>query len=172
MLENENIHLRAMEPEDLSFLYRLENDSSVWECGCTYNPISRYALKQYLQNTHSDIYEDKELRLIIELRNPHLPIGCIDLYDFDLHNQKAAVAILIDTPYRQQQLATQSLQLLKQYAFEFLKINQLYAYIAQKNNASKALFEKCGFEHTATLKEWVKNIDEYTDVFLYQSFMM
>ena len=31
ILSDENIHLRALEPEDLNFLFTIENDESFWE---------------------------------------------------------------------------------------------------------------------------------------------
>ena len=38
------VRLRAMEPEDLDILYRIENDMSLWDVGNTNVPYSRYAL--------------------------------------------------------------------------------------------------------------------------------
>ena len=32
------VRLRAMEPEDLDFLYAMENDKEVWDVGCTNVP--------------------------------------------------------------------------------------------------------------------------------------
>ena len=39
MLETSNILLRAVEPDDLDFLYRCENDTSVWRYGTTTAPV-------------------------------------------------------------------------------------------------------------------------------------
>ena len=50
-LTGEQIVLRALEPEDLDFLYQLENDSSIWEVSNTTTPYSRFILKQYLDNS-------------------------------------------------------------------------------------------------------------------------
>ena len=33
-MEEPNIRLRALEPEDLDFLYQIENDDQLWETGC------------------------------------------------------------------------------------------------------------------------------------------
>ena len=37
-MEDKKIHLRALEPEDLDFLYEMENDESLWEMGGTNVP--------------------------------------------------------------------------------------------------------------------------------------
>ena len=42
------IHLRALEPEDLDFLYEMENDESLWEVGNTNVPYSRQVLLDYI----------------------------------------------------------------------------------------------------------------------------
>ena len=51
-LSGTNIHLRALEPEDLDILYHSENDSSLWQYGSTLVPYSRFTLREYLQNGH------------------------------------------------------------------------------------------------------------------------
>ena len=60
------IHLRAMEPEDLDALYRIENDIHMWGVSSTNVPYSRYTLHDYIANSSGDIYTDREVRLIVE----------------------------------------------------------------------------------------------------------
>ncbi len=43
------VFLRALEDSDLEFLYALENDPSIWEVSDTLAPVSRHALRQYLE---------------------------------------------------------------------------------------------------------------------------
>ncbi|MGB7394560.1 MAG: GNAT family protein [Pricia sp.] len=64
-LQGEHIRLRALEPEDLDFLYELENKTAIWEISGTTTPYSKGVLKKYLENAHLDIYEVKQLRLAI-----------------------------------------------------------------------------------------------------------
>lgn len=68
-LENETIRLRALEPEDLELLYRWENNPELWSLGNTMSPYSRYILKEYIRESHRDIFDLKQLRLMIELRS-------------------------------------------------------------------------------------------------------
>ena len=69
-LENETIRLRALEPEDLELLYRWENNPELLESlGNTMSPYSRYILKEYIRESHRDIFDLKQLRLMIELRS-------------------------------------------------------------------------------------------------------
>ena len=45
-LKGKQIHLRALEPEDLDFLYQIENNESFWEVSHTKTPFSKFILKQ------------------------------------------------------------------------------------------------------------------------------
>ena len=64
-LKGNNIYLRALEPEDLDFVFNLENNEDMWEVSNTQTPYSRFLIKQYLENAHQDIYQAKQLRLAI-----------------------------------------------------------------------------------------------------------
>ena len=86
-LKGANIYLRALEPEDLEFVYAIENNESVWEVSNTQTPYSRFLIKQYLENAHQDIYEAKQLRLAICSNDTQKAIGLIDLFDFDPKNR-------------------------------------------------------------------------------------
>lgn len=167
LLKNERIALRALEPEDLDLLYRWENDAAHWKSGSALSPYSRYALKQYIAEAGSSLYERRQLRLMIDLcGKTTVTVGIVDLYDFDPHHLRAETGILIDPAYRQQKLATDTLKLMAHYAFTFLKIHQLYAYVPQSNTPSLRLFARCGFRTAAVLKEWLVATAGYEDVAL------
>ncbi len=170
MLENDTILLRAVEPEDLDFLYSCENNTSIWRCGSTTAPYSRFAIKQYIADAQNDIYTNKQLRLIICLKtNIKEAIGAVDLFDFDPYHQRASVGIVIDSIENQQHgYAQQSLQLIEEYAFCFLHLHQLYCSIAAYNKASVALFEKAGYVKCGTRKDWLKTENGFADEIEYQ----
>lgn len=167
-LENEKIRLRNLEPEDLELLYRWENDSSLWSVGNTVSPLSRYVLKEYIAESHRDIYDLKQLRLMIERAADGIAIGLVDLFDFDPHHRRAGIGILVDPLYQQQGFATEALSLLIRYAFSFLKLHQLYVHVPVRNEASKSLFSRSGFTVTGTFKEWLAAPEGYSDVWMMQ----
>ena len=55
-LKGTNIYLRALEPEDLEFVYAIENNESVWEVSNTQTPYSRFLIKQYLSTMTKQAY--------------------------------------------------------------------------------------------------------------------
>ena len=169
-LYNHNIKLRAIEPEDLDILYSWENDSSLWTVGNTLAPYSKYILREYIAESHRDIFDIKQLRLIIEERESKEAIGLIDLFDFDPHHKRASVGILISPAYQQKSFGYQALILLEKYAFSFLKLHQLYAHIPEENKASLRLFQKIGFQKSGILKDWLQTSEGFSDVIIMQLF--
>jgi diamine N-acetyltransferase len=168
-LKGQNIYLRALEPEDLEFVYQLENDESVWEISQTQTPYSRFLIRQYLDNAQQDIYEAKQLRLAICKNDSFQAIGLIDLFDFDPKNKRAGIGILIQNEEnRLKGFGRQALELLIHFAFERLELHQLYANIQTTNEASIALFTTFGFECVGIKKEWNFQNGNYSDEALYQ----
>lgn len=163
-LKNDVITLRALEPEDLEQFYRWENDSTLWSVSSAVEPYSRYIIKEYIAYSDKTIYEKKQLRLIIERTADKVVIGAIDLFDFEPHHLRAGVGVLIDKQFQYQGFGTEALELLVTYAFEFLKLKQLYAHVPVTNAVSKSLFAKLQFVHTGTLKSWLRQGDEFIDV--------
>lgn len=154
-LKGKDIYIRALEPNDLEFIYTIENEQSMWEVSNTNTPYSRFLVKQYLENAHQDIYEAKQLRLAICQDQDYPAVGLIDLFDFDPKNNRAGVGIVIQgTKNRNQNIGSQALELLIQYAFHNLNLHQLYANIGTENEASKALFTKFGFVCIGVKKDW------------------
>lgn len=157
LLNNNTLQLRALEPEDLNTLYLWENTTSLWVQGNSLAPYSRMALRKYINETQlTDIYESKQLRLMITLKDSKESVGVIDLYDFDIRNSRAGVGILIDSSFRNKGYASQALEITHKYAFDFLGLHQLYAHILESNTASLKLFANAGYKQTGILKDWVQ----------------
>ena len=168
-LKGTNIYLRALEPEDLDFVYAIENNESVWEVSNTQTPYSRFLIKQYLENAHQDIYEAKQLRLAICLNDSQKAIGLIDLFDFDPKNSRAGVGLVIaDLASRNKGIGSEALELVINYSFQQLQLHQLYANIGSDNEISLQLFTKFGFQKIGIKKDWIKVNNHYKDELLFQ----
>jgi diamine N-acetyltransferase len=168
MLENNKIRLRAIEPEDLETLYRWENDTALWVAGNTRTPYSRFVLKQYIANFHKDIFETKQLRLMLTDKASEKAAGTVDLFDFDFYNSRVSLGLFVVVEFQGKGYATQALHLIEDYVFNFLKVNQLDAYIAVNNTASVAMFRKEKYQETALLNSWLRQGDEFVDVIVFQ----
>lgn len=168
-LKGQNIYLRALEPEDLEFVYAIENDESIWNVSNTQTPYSRFLIRQYLENAHQDIYEAKQLRLAICRNDDFSAIGLIDLFDYDPRNNRAGIGILIQSKEnRGNGNGSEALQLLISYAFTHLNLHQLYANIDGNNEPSLKLFTNFGFQLIGTKKQWNLVDGQYLDESLFQ----
>ena len=172
-LDNNTIILRALEPGDVDLLYRWENNPEYWFVSNTRTPFSRDVIRQYVENSHKDIYELKQLRLMIQLKAPpadrSLAVGAIDLFDFDPYHLRAGVGILIaEKEQRSRGLASDALQLLIDYAFSVLGLHQLYCNIASDNELSIKLFTKLGFEQTGEKTDWLRTDSGWINELIFQ----
>lgn len=165
----DKIRLRALEPEDLEYLYDWENNSSYWVLSNTVAPFSKYTLKRYMENSHKSIYETGQLRLMIEIFKEKKTIGTIDIFDFDPYHKRAGIGILIaDENERRKGYASMALNCLTEYCFSTLQLHQLYCNILANNCESAELFKKVGFSEAGIKKEWIKTSEGYLDEYTFQ----
>jgi diamine N-acetyltransferase len=167
-LSNKKINLRALEPEDLEFLYTIENNESFWEISHTQTPFSNYILRQYLENAHLDIFEAKQLRLLIEEKSTKKRIGMIDLFDFNPQHKRAGIGILIHPHFQENGFASEALSVFINYAFTHLGLHQLYANITTDNSKSISLFTKHKFTNVGIKKDWILSDEKFKDETLFQ----
>jgi len=151
------IKLRKIEPSDLPYLYLWENDASAWADGANHNPLSQQDLRDYIASTTGDIYKDGQLRLIIE--DDGVTCGCIDLFDFDPRNRKAALGMYIAPEYRNKGVGRKALEQLEAYAFSHLNLRLLYAVIATSNIPCSALYKSAGYLPSSPLPAWTLESD-------------
>ncbi len=164
------VRLRAMEPEDLDMLYRIENDRSLWDIGATNVPYSRYALHNYIADAKNDIYIDGQIRMMIE-NNEQNVVGVIDLVNFDPKHQRAELGIIIMKNFRQQGYAHSAISELVTYAHNVLHLRQIYAVISVDNTVCHHCLISLGFSEGSLLKEWLYSDGKYRDAQIMQLFI-
>jgi len=168
-MKYKEISLRALEPEDLELLYEWENNVSYWTISNTTVPFSKYTLKRYLEDSHKNIYETGQVRLMIEHIPDNATIGTIDIFDFDPFHKRAGIGILIaNEQYRRKGYASMALKCLIDYCFGILMLHQLYCGIIANNCESIDLFKKLGFVQSGIKKEWIRTSDGYLDEYIFQ----
>jgi len=167
------IVLRAPEPYDIDILYKWENDEEIWKVSNIITPFSRHILTKYIDNSHIDLYESKQLRLMIDVvereNEQKRTIGTVDLFEFDPFHNRAGVGILIgEEGDRKRGYASAVLDKIILYAFDTLQLHQLFCNISEENEESLILFKKKGFKVTGTKKEWLKTRKGYKDEYILQ----
>jgi diamine N-acetyltransferase len=170
-LEFGKVRFRALEPEDIDLLFEWENDAAIWDVSNTYEPFSKYILTKYIKESQRDIYESKQVRMIIENLEGKA-VGAVDLFEFDPFHFRAGVGILIhDENDRKLGYAADALKLLCTYAADYLRLHQLFANITEDNLASIQLFKNNGFELCGTKKDWRNTPDGWKAELMFQKIL-
>ena len=144
MLKSHQISLRLLEDNDLEFLYSIENNPENKKYGSCNGYISKKILKAYIKNSGADLSIYGQQRFVITLNN--IPIGLIDLFDFDQFERSAFVGIIIINEYQNNNYGSNALELLIYYSWDKLDLLFLYANINAANNTSVSLFNKFYFK--------------------------
>lgn len=171
MIQNEEVCLRAVEPGDVELLYDWENRMELWPVSNTLTPFSKAQLARYVKNAALDVFQTKQLRLMIDalhLNDSPLTVGMIDLFDFDPFHNRAGVGIMVNSQWRGKGMAGSALRLFMGYAFNTLGLHQLYCHISASNTASIKLFESASFQLVGIKKEWLKTSSGYEDEWMFQ----
>lgn len=171
ILTGKTIKLRALEPSDVDLLYSWENNSQIWSVSNTLVPFSKFVLEKYIADSHMDIFQSKQLRLMIDYNDEgHIEtIGAIDLYEYDPLHRRAGIGILIsEEKYRNRGFASEALQILINYCFSVLQLHQLFCYIDCDNKISIKLFEKFRFKITGEKKDWIRSPDGWRSEYMLQ----
>ena len=164
------VRLRAMEPEDIEYLYYMENDTSIWNVGVTNVPYSRYLLAEYIKSSSGDIYTDKQVRLMVENESGKL-IGMVDLVNFSPAHLRAELGIVIQEAYRRQGYATAVLREIIAYGKKVVRLHQIYAIVPATNEKCVRMLEQVGFQKSMELKDWLQEGKSYLPAYLLQIFL-
>ncbi len=170
LLKNDIVTLRPLEPSDIDILYKWENDPTIWDVSYTTLPYSKFALTNYINDSaQRDIYEMRQFRFVIESNALTLPVGLVDVFDFEPFDMRAAVGISVNEPSaRGKKIATNAMNLLIDYCFNYLHFHQLYARVFSDNAASIALFKSLGFVECGVFKQWHLSADGWKDEHVFQ----
>lgn len=164
------VRLRAMEPEDLDALYRIENDRDVWDVGENNVPYSRYILHDYIANASADIYADKQVRMVVENEKGQL-VGVADVVNFCPSHARAEVSIVICREHRKKGYARAAIRQIMEYALRTLHLHQLYAVVREDNMPSLNLFSSLGFKSKMVLDDWLFDGKDYHNAVVMQFFL-
>ena len=160
--------LRALEPDDLELLYELENDPAIWGVSDTLAPVSRHALREYLDHATADFHAVRQLRLVITTSLDNSAVGVVDLFEYDPLHQRAGVGITILASQRRRGHAGQALELLKNHARDVLRLHQIYATVSAANPSSLKLFRAAGFRRVGTRQAWLRTAQGWQNAVEFQ----
>lgn len=158
---------RALEPEDVTMLFKWENDLEINEVSLSKVPFSKYILEQYITQAHLDIQQAGQYRFVLEDTEGNA-VGCVDLFDYDAIDRRAAIGIIIEKKYRLKGYAAEAITLMKDYAFNRIGMRQLHCSVGVSNEKSLQLFRSAGFTEIGIRKDWSFRNGAFHDVVEFQ----
>ncbi|MCQ2273703.1 MAG: GNAT family N-acetyltransferase [Bacteroidales bacterium] len=120
-----------------------------------------------LKAIQGDTLSSGELKLYGFNENEQ-PVGCIELYNYDPINRRSAVGIVVSNEFRHQGYGKAMVAELTNFCKHNTSLHQLYADIAATNAPSIHIFSSAGYQHCATLKDWVMRGENYIDTYRFQ----
>lgn len=164
------VKFRALEMDDLQWLYLIENDERLWKYSNTIVPFSKEILTKYILNSNRDIFDVKQLRMVVYSKEVSR-IGLIDLYDFSPENKRLALGIIIDEKYRNIGVAKNALSLIEKWIKSRLDIHQIYVNIGEENLISIKLFKSLGYNKIGLKKDWNFYNNKFNSEFTFQKIL-
>jgi diamine N-acetyltransferase len=98
-----------------------------------------------------------------------ITVGTVDLFNFDIHHSRIELGLFVSPESQGKGYAHTALELIEEYVFDFLKINQLYCEIASDNSVSLNIFRKKKY-HESCLLNWIKTAHGFQDIAVFQIF--
>ncbi len=153
-----NLFLRKVSKDDVPFFYQSLQDKEMTNY-LSLGPLrsldhSKRLVKNYLKSWDKFL----QFNYVIELRENRTStrIGSVSLWAINWYHQRSGVGIWILPKYWEQGLGTKSIMLIKNIAFNHLKLNRIEAHIAIQNERSITMFKKCDFVEEGVLKKYLR----------------
>lgn len=93
--------------------------------------------------------------------------GCIGLHEVNWYDRETSIGYWLAAAYQGKGIMTRACQGVIQSAFQDLKLNRLSITAAIDNHKSRAIPERLGFRHEATLRQAIWRGNGFTDQVVY-----
>ena len=166
ILNGKLVKLRAVEREDMRFLYEMINDSDIssMTIGSCF-PVSMEAQNRWYG---SFLDQQKDLRYIIESVDGY-SIGMIILSKIDWKSRIAEIGIksISNIKVRKKGDVLEAVKLVLLYAFQEMNLNMIVGNILENNVFSRKLAIDSGFLEEAVLRQRVYKQGKYHNTVIY-----
>ncbi|WP_380173420.1 spermidine N1-acetyltransferase [Kineococcus sp. DHX-1] len=157
------VELRALERDDLRFVHRLNNDSSVM----TYwfdEPFESLAELTDIYDRH--IHDNRERRFVVETGGAdRVQVGIVELVEIEPVHLTAEFQIIVAPDHQGKGYASTATDLALRYAFATLNLHKVYLIVDVENAGAIHVYEKNGFAVEGTLREEFFAAGRYRNAF-------
>lgn len=161
-LRGENVALRTIEAEDITFLRDVVNDPDVRQGLTIARPINEPQEREYFEERLSS---DETIDLLI--CHDGDPVGYVGIHDLDQQAGHCEIGIWLAAESHGRGYGTEASRLLTEYAFDALRMHRVIARVLADNDASRRIWEKLGFVEEGVHRDEAFTDGEYVDVHYY-----
>jgi [ribosomal protein S5]-alanine N-acetyltransferase len=130
-------------------------------------PYGTEDARRFINKSRRNFRLKKELNFAIDLIENGNLVGVISLQKIDKVNKSCQIGYWIAKKYCNMGIATESINLVINYAFRVLRLHKVYANVLATNRASIRVLEKNGLKREGTLRDSIYKYDKFFDVVLY-----
>lgn len=145
MYRGDLVFLRLVELRDASLIYEWEKNKEIINSTKRDEPLTIAFIESIIMEQRNVLISG-QVRYVICNCNSNIPVGVVDLYNIDFNIGYADVGIaIVDEINRKKGFASEALNLIREFAYNDLGLNQLNAMVALDNVASNKLFKSAGY---------------------------
>lgn len=153
------VSIRPITKQDTPLILKWRNKDSIRKNFIYQEQLTEEIHNEWLQNK---ILTRKAMQFIIIYTKNEEPIGSIYLSHIDEQNKQAELGIFIgEDRYRGKGFGEQAILLIKQYAFDTLRLNRIYLRLVKKNHIAFSCYKKCGFKQIQKCDESIIWMETY-----------
>jgi len=154
ILETENLVLREMTVEDLTFYHAHFNKPEIVMGTCIPGPADMINAKAEFEKFILNPWRNETgLRWGIMLRKEHRLSDTCGIYDWDHVNRRAEIGYDLDPPYWGRGIMTEAVKAMLCYGFLEMNLNRIQAIIDYANDRSIRLVERLGFKQEGVFRQ-------------------
>ena len=164
MVNNQEIHLKAIETKDLDLIKSWRNNESLRRFFREYREFSM----TQIENWYFEMIKSKDFEMFLIYQDKK-PVGVTGLTYIDWVNRHADVHfyIGIDGLWIDEKIAPNAINLILDYGFSYLNLNKLWVEIYDIDSKKITFFQERNFKKDAVLRDHYFYDGEYHDSFIF-----
>lgn len=145
-IRGDRVTLRTLEPDDLDFIHRWQNDPAFRDEMYARTPRDAEQVEELLERWREP---EDDMSLLVCVDGD--PIGKVALFRVTRHRGELAYWLVPDAQGKG--YATEAVSLLIDHAFDAVGLHKVHARVADFNEASRGLLASLGFTEEGRLRE-------------------
>jgi RimJ/RimL family protein N-acetyltransferase len=168
-LTGKKVHLRPLVKSDVQLFMKWFNDSEVSRYLTVFMPLSERFEENWMEEACTKGAADNAYFIIEAIeKDGFKPIGNTGLVRIEFKNQTGTFGISIgEKEYWNHGYGTEAASLLMDYGFDQLNLHRISSFVFAKNERSRRLHRKLGFQEEGMQREIVYRNGEFNDLVVY-----